>query len=165
MRVVEQLIHLTLRVAVAFFPRFAPTDDAYAARWLSPAEYALYLQMDARDRAHGVMVAKALQARCPSASPLLVRAALLHDVGKSLRPYRPLERILVHLCRPPQLPASPRLTGLAGALQQRLHHARYGAELIRAAGGHPRVAELVARHHQPAGDAEAQQLMRVEVRF
>lgn len=160
-----QLKHLAFRVFIAFFPRFAQADDVYAAELLSAPEQALFMQMDVRDRVHGVTVAKALEARHPQVSTLLLRAALLHDVGKSARHYSALERILVHLYPPGQLPAAPRRTGLAGAFQQRLHHAYYGAELILAAGGHPRVAELVARHHQPDGDEEAKALMMVEVLF
>jgi putative nucleotidyltransferase with HDIG domain len=164
-RLIDQLRHLIFRVFIAFFPRFAQVDDVYAATLLSAPEQALFMQMDVRDRLHGVMVAKALKARHPQVSQLLLRAALLHDIGKTARRYSALERIMVHLYVPKTMPLSPRLRGLAGAFQQRLHHAHYGAELIAAAGGHPRVAELVARHHEPNGDEEAQVLMMVEVLF
>ncbi|ADI14583.1 HD domain-containing protein [Truepera radiovictrix] len=160
-----RLVSTLWRTAQAFVPRLARADDAFAARVLPRAEYALYRRMDVRDRAHACGVARALLTLEPAAPSTLLRAALLHDVGKSGRRYRPLERILVALYTPRALPHAPRLRGLRGAWQRRRHHPRYGAELILAAGGDPRVAELVARHHHPAGDPEAELLRRADARF
>lgn len=153
------------RTLQAFVPRFAAADDRFAARILLRAEYRLYKRMDVRDRAHACVVAKALLEAAPEASGALLRAALLHDVGKVSTAYRPLERILVSLYTPRSLPKAPLRGGLYGAWQRRRHHGSYGARLIVAAGGDARVAELVARHHQPAGDLEAALLKRIDERF
>jgi len=142
------------RTARAVWPRLAPPDDAFAARRLPPAERRLYLRMDPRDRHHACEVAKALLRRHPDAGDALVRAALLHDVGKSARPYRVLERILVHLLPERPLPAEPRFEGLEGAVQVKRHHHHYGAGMIREAGGSEAVARLVECHHEPGGEAE-----------
>lgn len=142
------------RTLRALVPALAPPDDAFAAERLSPALFRLYLSMDPRDRQHAGEVAKMLLARHPQASTELVRAALLHDVGKAGRPYRVVERVLVHLLPAGPVPPEPRLKGLAGALQVKRHHHAYGAELIRAAGGSEAVARLVAGHHVEGGDAE-----------
>lgn len=150
------------RTAVALLPPLGRPDDAFARSVLSDVEYALYAAMDARDRHHACEVATELRSRYPAASDTLVRAALLHDVGKARRPYRALERILVHLLPSRELPPEPRLRGLAGALQLKRHHARYGAEMILAAGGHPRVASLVAAHHDGGGPEEAVWLRRID---
>jgi putative nucleotidyltransferase with HDIG domain len=152
------------RTVVAFVPRLARPDDAYAQRLLPPCEYALYARMDARDRLHACKVAKALQAE-GEVSEVLLRAALLHDVGKSVHPYRAWERIAFHLFVPRGLPASPALQGFRRAQQVHVHHAAYGAALIREAGGDARVAELVARHHDPGDDGEARRLARLERLF
>lgn len=142
------------RTLRALLPALAPPDDAFARARLSGPEYALYLRMDARDRHHACEVAKALLGRHPEAGEVLVRAALLHDVGKSGRPYRVAERVLVHLLPGRPLPPEPRLQGLAGAMQVKRHHQRYGADMIRAAGGSEAVARLVAGHHEVGGEAE-----------
>lgn len=142
------------RTVTAVWPALAPPDDAFAATHLPPAERRLYLSMDPRDRHHACEVAKALLRRHPDAEGALVRAALLHDVGKAARPYRVLERILVHLLPERSLPEEPRLKGLDGAMQMKLHHQRYGARMIRSAGGSEAVARLVERHHVPGGEAE-----------
>jgi putative nucleotidyltransferase with HDIG domain len=139
-------------------------DDAWALSRLSPAEARLYRAMDPRDRHHAVAVARAILAERPDASPELLRAALLHDVGKSAAGYNPLERILVHLYTP-KVPLTPRRRGLMGAWQRHCHHHLLGAEMILAAGGDARVAEIVARHHHPQGDEEAALLQRIDARY
>lgn len=148
----------TLRTVRGVHPALAAPDDAWAEARLPPPELRLYLGMDARERDHAVRVAKGLSARHPDAPAELVRAALLHDVGKSRRSYRVHERIVVHLVGGGSAPPEPRLRGLAGARQVARHHAAYGAAMIRDAGGSTRVAELVARHERPGDDPDARRL-------
>lgn len=110
----------------------ARPDDAWAKARLLPEEYALFAALDPRDREHSVMVAKELLRRFPDAPPEAVRAALLHDAGKAVRPYRALERILTALFEPwlPELPPEPLLPGFRGAIQVRQHHERYALARI-----------------------------------
>lgn len=145
-------------------PRLAVPDDAWAEARLPEPERRLYERMDPRERDHAVRVARAVLRRRPYAAPELIRAALLHDVGKSVRGYRLAERIVVHLVGGGALPAQPPLAGLAGARQVARHHAAYGAAMIREAGGSPRVAELVARHERPGDDPDAALLHEVDRR-
>lgn len=154
----------TLRTVRGVHPALAAPDDDWAASRLPAPERRLYLGMDARERDHAVRVARALEAEHPDAPDELVRAALLHDVGKSRRSYRVHERILVHLVGGGSVPPEPRLRGLAGARQVARHHAAYGAAMIREAGGSVRVAELVARHERPGDDPDARRLRDVDRR-
>ncbi|TBH17652.1 HD domain-containing protein [Thermus thermamylovorans] len=133
-----------LRLLRALFPRWERPDDAFALAFLQGEERALYLSMDPRDRAHGVRVARRLLRDHPEAPAYAVRAALLHDAGKALRPYRPLERVLTGLYAPP-LPPYPLRRGLLGAFQVRRHHPLYAAERIE----DPEVRALVLEHHRP----------------
>lgn len=165
LRYASWALNASRRTIMALVPSLVNPDDAFAQRVLPEPEFRLYMQLDARDRQHAYEVTKRLLRDMPDAPLELVRAALLHDVGKAGRPYRPLERILVHLYTPSDIPLEPRLAGVRGAWQRKLHHARYGADMIRAAGGDARVAELVARHHEPAGDADAERLHRIERLF
>lgn len=153
------------RTLQAFVPALARPDDAWAARWLEPPEAALYLGMDRRDRAHACAVAQAVLRADPAAEPLLVRAALLHDLGKAECRFAAWERIAAHLYCPAELPAEPRLPGLRGAWQAKLHHPSYGAARVRQAGGCAEVAEIIARHHAPQGHALAERLRALEARF
>lgn len=129
----------------------AHPDDAWAISLLTPGEARVYQGMDPRDREHACRVTLHLLRERPAAAPELVAAALLHDCGKSVRPYRVAERVLVGLV-PTRL---ARLLPPLGALGIRAQHPELGAALLTRAGARPRVADLVARHHRPAGDAEA----------
>jgi putative nucleotidyltransferase with HDIG domain len=128
-------------------------DDAWAVPRLASGELKVYLGMDARDREHAVRVAKALLEAQPDAAPELLSAALLHDCGKQLRPYRVWERVAAGL-----VPGRLARWLPVGALWVRGHHPELGARLLKAAGARSRVAELVERHHRPGTDAGAKLL-------
>jgi hypothetical protein len=100
--------------------------------------------MDPRDREHAVEVTKQLLVLYPDAPGYVVRAALLHDSGKALRPYWALERILTGLYTP-NVAIEPLRKGFYGAWQVRRHHPQYAAQKIL----DPQVAEIVREHHQP----------------
>jgi putative nucleotidyltransferase with HDIG domain len=156
-------LNAALRTVRAFAPVLARPDDAFAASWLPPSEYDLYRRMDRRDRDHACRVARALLASEPDASPHVVRAALLHDVGKSDRPYRAWERIAVHLYCPADAGAAA--AGRLGRLWwHHRQHAERGATMIVAGGGDADVAELVRRHHDADGPAGSRSIRRVDER-
>jgi predicted HD phosphohydrolase len=125
MRAVTKVMNVIARTTRAFLPGLAKPDDEFARQYLSGSEYVLYAQMDVRDRDHACEVTKTLLSAHPEASSELIRAALLHDVGKSGSSYRPLQRIAVHLYTPRNILASPRYHGLKGAWQRHLHHSQY----------------------------------------
>jgi putative nucleotidyltransferase with HDIG domain len=157
--------NVVIRTVRAFVPSLARPDDAFAEGYLRGPERTLYRRMDPRDRHHAVVVATRLLASYPQAEELLVRAALLHDVGKSDTPYRAWERIAVHVYTPPGELRAIRLplrSSLEDAWRRHREHARRGAEMIVAAGGDARVADLVARHHTPGGDRGLEALALVD---
>ncbi len=158
-------LNAALRTAKAFLPGLARPDDAFAASWLPRVEYDLYRLMDARDRDHACRVAHALLALAPDADPTLVRAALLHDVGKADTPYRAWERIVVHVYTPASdgsLRAPTR--AVSEALRRHREHAARGASMILAVGGDARVAALVRHHHDADGPEGVALLRRVDAR-
>lgn len=137
------MLRLT-RVFRAFFPgRFEPNDTWAKAR-LEGGEWHLYIQMDPRDRQHSLEVAQRLLLHHPQAPAFAVRAALLHDCGKALRPYRAMERILTGLWSP-AVQIEPLRKGIYGAWQVRRYHPEYAARKIADA----EVANVVREHHHP----------------
>lgn len=165
MSLITKVRNVTGRTVYAFLPGLIKPDDSFARRYLTGAEYILYAKMDLRDRHHACQVTKTLLEKYPQASSELCRAALLHDVGKSSSRYRPIHRILVHFYTPKDIPVVPRFHGLKGAFQRNLHHDFYGAELILKSGGDEAVAEIVARHHDPAGHREAAILKEIDEQY
>ncbi len=134
-----------VRLAKGFFPTLCRPDDPWALARLAPDEAALYRAMDVRDREHAVAVAKQLLARWPDAPDCAVRAALVHDAGKAVRPYIVWERVLTALFErwAPEVEPYPLRGGLTGAWQVRRHHPRYAADRI----ADPCVARIVGEHH------------------
>jgi putative nucleotidyltransferase with HDIG domain len=165
MNTLNKLKNIARRTTYAFLPRLVRPDDTFARHYLSGAEYILYAKMDPRDRFHAVAVTKTLLKKYPNSSSRLIRAALLHDIGKSSSRYRPVHRILAHIYTPKSIPQTPRLHGLRGAWQRHLYHDQYGADLILSSGGDAKVADIVAKHHDPNGNREAAKLKEVDEQF
>jgi putative nucleotidyltransferase with HDIG domain len=132
---------------------------------LTKAESGVYLNMDARDREHAVRVTKRLLEKYPNSSLILQRATLLHDCGKSVRPYNVLERVMVGLLFRVD-DSDARVTIFKqqkpSAFEVKKHHPQIGANLILAAGGDARVAEIVAKHHAPGNDPDAQKVHELD---
>lgn len=143
-------------------PSLVRPDDAWARAHLIGPERSLYDRMDPRDRDHAVRVARRLLDVHPDAPPILVRAALLHDVGKATRPYVVWERVIVHVVL--ALGYAPASTGREGSgmFDVAVWHAEQGADAIRSAGGHEAVATLVERHERPGTDQHAQWLYEAD---
>jgi hypothetical protein len=138
---------------------------AEADRHLPAALRPLFQRMARADQAHALRVLAALKSAGHS-HPDLLGAALLHDVGKSRSPPRLWERVLVVLTGW-ILPAARAWGEGAPSGWRRPYvvarqHPRWGAELVRAAGGSERLAALIERHQDPppVGRGEFEQLLR-----
>jgi HD domain len=151
------------RLARALSPRFANPDDHWARTILSAAEFDVYARMDARDREHAIRVTKKLLGLYPDSSLILQRATLLHDCGKSLRPYNVFERVMVGLFYRVDAQATESVGfEYLSASEVKKHHPQLGSKLILEAGGDARVAEIVAKHHAPGSDPDAKRVHEVD---
>ncbi|WP_034338473.1 HD domain-containing protein [Deinococcus misasensis] len=128
----------------------AQPEDQWAKSILTPEEYGVYIQMDPRDREHGTRVARTLQKDHPEAENPLIAAAILHDCGKSIRPYRVLERVLVGL-----VPYRLSKYVASEGVKVRFAHPEMGSDMLQEAGARPEVVRLVRLHHHPESDAQA----------
>ena len=136
----------------------SPDEMAVVHELLAAHELSLFAAMHARDRRHSLDMVRWLRARMEPSRDLLV-AALLHDVGKgSLHVW---DRVLYVLldgvsARLTDAVAAERGRGSRRALWVLRHHARLGAETLRAAGCASGVVTLVERHSAAdiAGDEE-----------
>lgn len=153
------------RLARALSPRFANPDDSWARTILPESEYAVYSRMDVRDREHAVRVTKKLLGLYPDSSLMLQRATLLHDCGKSVRAYSVFERVLVGLLYEVRA-SDARVVDFKkrrlSAIEVKKYHSQIGSNLILEAGGEARVAQIVALHHAPGSDLDAQKVHQVD---
>lgn len=136
----------------ALRPAQDPDEQTYLTLLLDPAQRNAFAGLATHDRAHLVRVARAV-ARARPDDEDLVRAALLHDIGKAgpVGRVRLVDRVAnVLLARiAPRLrgrlarrPAPAWRAGFAAAV----HHAAIGADRCRELGCSPRVVALVAAH-------------------
>lgn len=147
---------------------------AWIERHLTREEQALFYQMAPSDQRHAVAVAMKAAALASQEGlgererRLLVRAGLLHDIGKAAGEIGLFARawvVVVKALAPPLAAAWTRrareelLHGGRDSLARRMRRAFYTSEVhpLRGAamaalwGVEPEVVELIRRHHQGAG--------------
>jgi hypothetical protein len=148
---------------------FQPCQQA--SEYLTPAQWALFTQLQPPEQVHALRMFYQLQDQ-GEISPDLLVAALLHDVGKLRYPLQPVERAAIVLVqaifpgRARQWGALPEqawenLPGWRRAFILAEQHAGWGADLAHQAGVSPLAEALIRRHHQPplAGGAELEDVL------
>jgi hypothetical protein len=118
--------------------------EAFAVAVLSEAELALWRRMSGPDRRHAVAVAKRVEAALGAqATPPVLAAALLHDVGKVESGFGLPGRVVATVAG---------LTGrreLTPRVAQYLRHDELGAGLLELAGSDPLTVAWAREHHLP----------------
>jgi len=136
---------------------WAPTPPLDVRRWLNRREQHLFRAQSKADQAHATRVACRLLAQGHS-DPLLIRAALLHDVGKAgagiAVPHRVAWVLAGRLA--PRLRAVLARHGRAWAALA--NHPAIGSARLRQERADPRLVALVAGHPLP-GDEERLRLL------
>lgn len=128
----------------------APDDLEQARLFLPAAQYELFLSMPVDEQAHALKVFQRLRT-VGETHPDLLRAALLHDVGKSRFPMRSWERALVVLGKailPEQVIkwSQTLAEGWRRPFVVAEMHPAWGAELARSAGASDLEIALIRRH-------------------
>jgi hypothetical protein len=104
-------------------------------------------------RKHHLRVYFAL-CRAGETQPQLLKAALLHDVGKTRYPFRLFDKIVVVVVKV-LLPHQFKRWGAGEALGWRrrfvvsAQHPAWGAEMVEALGSDPLMVTLIRRHQDP----------------
>ncbi len=142
----------------------SPVEVAEVRTFLRAEEFRLFLHAHARDRRHSMDLYRLLQRE--GASEPMLRAALLHDVGKE-RPatWHRVAFVLLDAATPGlarRIEAEG--PGWRGALWRIRHHARLSAAKLAAIEVDPRVIEIVRAHtgEPPARDAEIAQFIAAD---
>jgi hypothetical protein len=158
--------HLVRRFVGVLTARPAPDDAALLDRYLSPAERALFATMQLADRRHSLDLCARLL-RDGHADPDLLRAALLHDVGKAAGPIPLPHRVVYSFCAValPSL-AAWLARGNPTAWRRPFHlaarHPEVGARAAWAAGSSETVVRLIQGHESPGSDELSRILYRYD---
>ncbi len=154
---------LVRRIISCFYPVILPEDITVIETYLDEPSKFLFYQMSKFDQQHSLAVAKTvLKKKQKGLSEkerlLLVKAALLHDVGKIEGDFDFWSRILVGIVRRffPFIRRRLAMTNPTSwwerfryCLYVDLIHPARGAHLARLFGAEPTVVEMIKRHHEP----------------
>lgn len=139
--------HLVARFLDAVLARrLAPLEQAEVAAYLrSPVERVVFWDQPTADQRHGLEAARWVAARHPDRDDL-IRAALLHDIGKRHARLGPVGRSRATLRMAIGLQLTPGMSSYGD-------HGKLGAAELESAGAEPLVAAY-ARHHHGERPAE-----------
>ena len=153
----------------ALFSKIGPSERKYIQTHLNQQEQRLFFNMDRPTQTHCIRVARTCQAMLAKETSVrhqdLIRAALLHDIGKPANIIRTRHRVFIVL-----------LTILAPALQKRIlrqpqgwgklgqailahvQHPERGADMAEKIKLSPEIIDLIRHHHQPYQPGEPMEL-------
>ena len=157
------------QVLYALRARRTDADEQFIASWLKPAEQTLFYAQALADQYHALRTAYTAEslARQNAAVqlPLLLRCALLHDIGRvrgDLGTAGKIMTVFLHAVCPRWVCQRGAVDGVPGSLQHKLyiyqHHAMLGATKLEKLGLH-REAVIIAAHHQPAKEDDPLELV------
>jgi hypothetical protein len=131
------------------------TDEAWVSEILQPGELELWRRMSNPDRRHAAGVARRVErALVAEATPPVLAAALLHDVGKvaaGLGTYGRVIATLAGMAAGTSMAASwERRRGFTRKVGLYLRHAELGADMLTMAGSDPLTITWAREHHGPA---------------
>ena len=144
-------LHLPLRfLETVRKPKLHEIDDSWAHSKLSPSEIELWVNMGSADRRHCISVAKNVEKILPN-DQVVIKAALLHDIGKSKASSSALFRVFATVIsffitkKLAQDWMNSRVLG--SEVGQYLCYPSVGAELLKLAGSDPFVCAWANEHH------------------
>jgi hypothetical protein len=139
----------------AAYARPTPADLALVRQTLTPAQAALFAQLQPSEQTHAVRVLREVRVKCKEqgweAPPDLEVAALLHDVGKARFPMWIWERVMIVLGKAILPEAVTRWAtspprGWKRPFVIAAHHPAWGAEMASERGTSPRAVALILQH-------------------
>ena len=150
--------HLARRFVGSLRPGGPPAAEvAWVAAVLSPAELDLWRSMSGPDRRHSVEVARRVQvALGDEATPPVLAAALLHDVGKTVPRLGTFGRVIATLSEAVAGQDTGRhwveTSGFTRRVGQYVLYPELGVDLLKMAGSDDLVVAWSREHHLPEAE-------------
>ena len=160
------------QVVAAVTAKITVEDKAVINRYLNTREQKLFWAMNVPDQRHVLNVAQTAlllgQHQQKIDMNLLVKCALLHDVGKIKGDVSTIDKIITVLGhklffqwtkqwgRPGR---GSKLDNLRHAFYTYYHHAELSSMLLKAIGAPAQMVEIVARHHKAPADDDPLELI------
>ena len=160
------------QVVVALKASITPEDKVFISHYLNNAEQKLFWGMNLPDQRHVVNVAQtALQLAQHQQKidiNLLVKCALLHDVGKNKGDVSTIDKIITvmgHKLSPKWAKQwgrpgrGSKLDNIRHAFYIYFNHAEQSAAMLKEIEASSRMVEIVARHHKAPTDYDPLELV------
>lgn len=160
------------QVIAALTASITPEDKIFVSRYLNTAEQTLFWGMNLPDQRHVLNVAQtALQLAQHQQKidiNLLVKCALLHDVGKIKGDVSTIDKIMTvigHKLLPRwakqwgRLGRGSKLDNIRHAFYIYFNHAERSAAMLKEIGATPQMVEIVAKHHETPADYDPLELV------
>lgn len=131
-----------------------PADDAWVHATVTESEWPLYARLGNQDRRHSAFSGRELvRILGPDTDPALVRASILHDVGKVHADLgtigRSVSTVITYALGATRVQGWADRSGFRGRCGRYETHSARGAAELAAAGSPPVVVAWAAGHHHP----------------
>jgi len=160
------------QVVAALTARITLEDQVFVSRYLTTAEQKLFWGMNLPDQRHVLNVAQtALQLAQYQQKldvNLLVKCALLHDVGKTKGDVSTIDKIITvmgHKLLPGwakqwgRLGRGNKLANIRHAFYIYYHHGERSSTMLKEIDSNSQMVEIVARHHKAPADDDPLELI------
>lgn len=153
MRLIRQIFYRTWQFWQALTARLSDEDEELLRQELSPQELAAFKAMPLADQRHSLDVYRTLKGQGHT-HPDLLKAALLHDIGKAeanLRLWHRVAIVLVRAVYPRALRWLAVPEGWRYPFYAHYYHPLRGAEKAARLGCSPAIVELIRCHQRELG--------------
>ena len=160
------------QVVAAVTATFTPEDQVFVSRYLNTAEQKLFFGMNLPDQRHVLNVAQtALQLAQHQQKidiNLLVKCALLHDVGKIKGDVSTIDKIITvmgHKLSPRyakqwgRLGRGSKLDNIRHAFYIYFNHAERSAAMLKEIGVKTTIVKIIGKHHKAPADDDPLELV------
>jgi putative nucleotidyltransferase with HDIG domain len=143
----------------ALFAKVTQEDRAFISQYLTKQQQTLFFRLRPSEQYHSLKVAYACKDKMPY-DTLLVKAALLHDIGKLGTNLHLINKVFVVLAMKCKLNHNLLPLFLQKAIQAKMEHPKRGYDLLLGYDAEKSVLEIIKNHHQEEKTTEAMRILQ-----